>query len=1143
MFLNEIDYPNRIIDAIKENRLVVFAGAGASTGAPTKLPNFENLAKSIAKGTEYKKSRNDSCEVFLGYLKSHGVDVNSMVAERLSKSCLLHNSEHEAIVNLFSDPQHIKIVTTNYDRMFEQYIDQIDANDVKVFDVPAIPLGNDISGIVHIHGIVDNPKYMVVTDEDFGKAYLTEGYASRFLTKLFDTYTVLFIGYSYKDTIVRYLTRAMSRNSRGNMYVLTDSETENWDNLGIRPIIFNKGDFKSMIESLEKLGQRAKFGLLEWKERLLEISERPSEDRTIDSEIEYCLECKERAQILANCIKGQKWVDYLEERNVFSRIFVDRKGLLDIDYVWIRWLCKNQIGIDDECFSRLLCAHGNRVSKEFADEIFNRICENDFPNDSFGRYILLCDDYLDKRHQIWHLISCAIEKGQSSIAKYLYKKLWKISILVERKYWIGDSEKIDYRHEFVGDVYLSRELWNKCSLCDNASSVKEFLVFFRDKIEELHMKYCSVGTASSTTEPWNLAMHVIEDREDNYHDDMLDYMVELMEQLCHSLEKIDAPFLRKYISDGLLTESIFGKKVFLKLLRVSSVFSEEESYMLIAEDCLFDFKAGKEQIFLLIKKIFNSLSDESKNHLINGIESIESKEPHNEYNKYNWCVWIKSFCDSNDRINQIEKDILSRNDFMPREHPELDMYVSSCSWGSDESPVSYDELKGYGVEVAFNKIVNYEDHQIRTRVNRDGLLNVFSKIVSDEFTWAVGALAKLNCGEYADDIWDSFFRGIHSGKYTYDEKIEMLKALNSGDYSVKRSLEIAELIWKIVTDKEYSDVHEKYDKYIFDQILVVWDNRVDQIVHLDRTIDLTLNSTVGLLLHSLIYIVSYYPVDFMPDEYKQFFEKALKIENWERKIAVCILAGHFNFFYFRDKVWTSEQFEKMLRGKQQDDFVPAWEGIVWFSSRLNSDVADAMSKIYLEAITHINWLSGEARKGMISLYLTLLIYVVSRPTEKYIPTFYKIASKHDRISFLEEIEHRLWNMEDDSQKKWWNSWLKTFFMNLQNKKLQVPSSEEANVLLQCVAKMKSIYGEAVEIIINGIIPKNLDSNFFYELSSQSNAFTDQHQMVKLIIKLMDDCDISKASFYLKEVISKLTDITDEEKRLLEERMLKHNISL
>jgi len=37
MFLNGIEYPNQILDAIKSNSLVVFAGAGASIGAPTMI--------------------------------------------------------------------------------------------------------------------------------------------------------------------------------------------------------------------------------------------------------------------------------------------------------------------------------------------------------------------------------------------------------------------------------------------------------------------------------------------------------------------------------------------------------------------------------------------------------------------------------------------------------------------------------------------------------------------------------------------------------------------------------------------------------------------------------------------------------------------------------------------------------------------------------------------------------------------------------------------------------------------------------------------------------------------------------------------------------------------------------------------------
>ena len=73
MFLNNINFPNRILDAIREDKLVVFAGAGASMEKPTSLPNFQDLAKEIAEGTGQTLGKNEPCEVFLGALKARKI--------------------------------------------------------------------------------------------------------------------------------------------------------------------------------------------------------------------------------------------------------------------------------------------------------------------------------------------------------------------------------------------------------------------------------------------------------------------------------------------------------------------------------------------------------------------------------------------------------------------------------------------------------------------------------------------------------------------------------------------------------------------------------------------------------------------------------------------------------------------------------------------------------------------------------------------------------------------------------------------------------------------------------------------------------------------------------------------------------------
>ena len=151
MFIDGINFPNEVIGAIRNNNLVVFAGAGASVDAPTSLPNFVDLTKKIAEGTGEILENNDNCEVFLGYLKSKDIDVNRQAAELLSNKCLKYNQMHEAIIDLFVDSSSIRIVTTNYDQMFEKALESRNLH-IPVYNAPALPLGNDVEGIVHVHG-------------------------------------------------------------------------------------------------------------------------------------------------------------------------------------------------------------------------------------------------------------------------------------------------------------------------------------------------------------------------------------------------------------------------------------------------------------------------------------------------------------------------------------------------------------------------------------------------------------------------------------------------------------------------------------------------------------------------------------------------------------------------------------------------------------------------------------------------------------------------------------------------------------------------------------------------------------------------------------------------------------------------------
>ena len=134
----------------------------------------------------------------------------------------------------------MRLVTTNFDSLFNDTAEKLwEVEQPEYYYAPALPLGNDFNGIIYLHGsVLKNEKHIVITDIDFGRAYLTEGGARHFLQAMFSEYTTLFIGYRYKDPVVPYLTRGLPpRLNHSNFaFISNNDDSERWENLGITPI-------------------------------------------------------------------------------------------------------------------------------------------------------------------------------------------------------------------------------------------------------------------------------------------------------------------------------------------------------------------------------------------------------------------------------------------------------------------------------------------------------------------------------------------------------------------------------------------------------------------------------------------------------------------------------------------------------------------------------------------------------------------------------------------------------------------------------------------------------------------------------------------------------------------------------------------
>jgi len=222
------DVPDRLIQAHEDGRVIFFCGAGISY--PAGLPGFKDLVlelyermsvvQSPVQATAIKRKQYDTA---IDLLEHDVVGGRAMVRQHIAEILTpdphrRRSSEtHEALLSLAKDPKgRRRLVTTNCDRLFE-VARAVVVPQMQTYQAPQLPVPKSSrwDGLVYLHGLLpeaaesDSWNRLVLSSGDFGLAYLTERWASRFVTELLRGYfTVCFVGYSIDDPVLRYIMDA-----------------------------------------------------------------------------------------------------------------------------------------------------------------------------------------------------------------------------------------------------------------------------------------------------------------------------------------------------------------------------------------------------------------------------------------------------------------------------------------------------------------------------------------------------------------------------------------------------------------------------------------------------------------------------------------------------------------------------------------------------------------------------------------------------------------------------------------------------------------------------------------------------------------------------------------------------------------------
>ncbi|ENP8338782.1 hypothetical protein VH1709_contig00008-0270 [Vibrio harveyi] len=262
--------PDKLLQAHEEGRVVFFCGAGISF--PAKLPGFGGLVNNLYKAmgvipNAVQKQALDAGQFDTAVSLLEGVrptnewrlDVRTKLAEQLTPdlSSPKASQTHQALLELSKTPDNkTRLITTNFDRIFQKVINDNGYN-VKTYEAPLLPVPkNRWDGLVYLHGLLPEScdrnqlDQLVISSGDFGLAYLYERWAARFISELFRTYTVCFVGYSLNDPVLRYMMDALAADrllgeSPPEMYAFgsyqkgkEEQEKEQWLAKNVTPILY-----------------------------------------------------------------------------------------------------------------------------------------------------------------------------------------------------------------------------------------------------------------------------------------------------------------------------------------------------------------------------------------------------------------------------------------------------------------------------------------------------------------------------------------------------------------------------------------------------------------------------------------------------------------------------------------------------------------------------------------------------------------------------------------------------------------------------------------------------------------------------------------------------------------------------------------
>lgn len=1162
--LGNLDFDDRILDAIKDGKLVVFAGAGISMGPPSNLDNFWKLAEKIARNTGLAPEL--PLDRFLGVLQHRGVAVHQRAVELLSPEGSAPNDLHRDLVLLFGAADRIKLVTTNFDLHFETAAQEVYGSSPEIYRAPALPLGYSFHGIVHVHGALPHASSVVLTDADFGRAYLTEGWARRFLLDVFRTHTVLFVGYSHDDVVMNYLARALPADGSAGRYALTETDG-NWNLLGIQPIRFVKREgaeaFRELYQGVAKLAERGARGTLDWQSRMLELVGRaPPVDPEMVDEIEQALRDVSTCRLFTDVARDVSWPKWLDGRKHLEALFrpgelSEREGQLAF------WLAKHY-AIDhfDECFE-LLAGHGLQLNPVLWYAVGRELgLEKDklIEPATLRRWILLllgsAPERADRHVFMWLTERCeALGLIDDALSLFLQMCVHKFEL--KHGYGWRESQDDEERSRLTAECSLQTDHWSLNEVYENqiqphlAELAQPLLSGLIHRFERMHADLIAWSGARDEWDSMSYRRSAIEPHDQDRYTEASDVLIDAARDALEWLganhpARLDARI--EYLSSSRLH--------LLRRLAVHAMASHpgkstDERLAWVRSHVGLDPLAEHHEVHRLTALNYPGATDTARQALIDAIVAIhfedsddQSAEARTQRFQFDWLSWLLAAKPDCVLAEAVLAPIRARfPQWIVSEHPDLTHWMGSAGWVGSKSPWSTEQLVAQPPGEQLDALLEFRGTDF-DGPSREGLLSAVRDAAKSVPDWGFQLVAELEQRAlWSSDLWSATLRGFQEAELDSTQWRRLLEVVARNDLHTEHARDIADALLWLVKDggkpfaSELLAIADPVAEHLWTALVPDDDADFD-----NNWLTRAINRPGGVLVEYWLAALSLTlkgkeGADWaMPAYYRERFTEAIRDPTSKGAHARSLLASQAAFLFRLDEAWVREHLIPLFQDADSRIFAQAWHGfLAW--GRLYSPLVDALLPAFLAAVARAPADLPEHRQRLIEFYAALCVFHVDDPLQQLLPNLFQHGTEEDRTMFASQIEHMLRQLLPPGLDKVWEGWLSRYWHDRLQGVLAPLAPGECREMVEWLPHLGVHFPAGVQLATRMPALPAEHSHVLFELRTSDLVTRFQEATAQLLIYLSEGVAGYELT-YLTEVAARLDALPESIQRRLQEALVR-----